>query len=72
MKPCVHSAKSDKSNLNNWKRKGFNIYYEHNDLTYEDNPRKNYKTLSFEYDFTIENDTVQFAHSIPYDTARLK
>lgn len=38
-----------------------------NDLSYEDNLQKCYKTLSFQYDFTIENDTVQFAHGMPYD-----
>ena len=66
MKPCVRSSKSDK-NKTNWRRRGFNIYYELNDIAYEDSPKKNYKTLTFEYDFTVENDTVQFAHSMPYD-----
>lgn len=66
MKPCVHSFKSDKSGKTVWRRKGFNIYYDLNDLCYEDNPKKNYKTLTFEYDFTVENDTVQFAHAMPY------
>lgn len=33
--------------------------------------KKYYSTLSFSYDFTKENDTVEFAHSIPYTYARL-
>jgi len=66
MKPCVCSEKSNKSGKVVWRRKGFNIYYEQNDLSYEDNANKCYKTLTFQYDFTVENDTVQFAHSMPY------
>ena len=31
-----------------------------------------YKTLSFEYDFTVEKDVVQFAHCLPYDLNDLK
>ena len=52
MKPCVRSFKSDK-NKKHWRRRGFNIFYEHNDISYEDNPKRNYKTLSFDYDFTV-------------------
>jgi hypothetical protein len=72
MKPIVHSERSDKSGKRTWRRKGFNIYYEKNELSYEDNQRKCYKTLSFEYDFTTEKDTVQFAHSMPYDYSDLQ
>jgi muconolactone delta-isomerase len=53
MKPCVRSLKSDKQGKRVWRRKGFNINYAINDLNYEDNPKKYYKTLSFEYDFTV-------------------
>ena len=71
MKPCVNSLKSDKGGKKTWRRKGFNIYYEPNDIANEDNPHTNYKTLSFEYDFTVEDDCVQFAHSMPYDLDQL-
>lgn len=47
MKPAVHSEKSDKNNKKTWRRKGFNIYYEKNDINFEDNPRKYYKSLTF-------------------------
>lgn len=53
MKPCVLSERSCKNNKRVWRRKGFNIYYEQNSLCYEDNQNKCYKTLSFQYDFTI-------------------
>lgn len=47
MKPIVRSEKSDKSTKKTWRRKCFNIYYEKNDLNYEDNNKKCYKTLAF-------------------------
>lgn len=71
MKPIVRSERSDRNVKKTWRRKGFNIYYDKNALSYEDNEKKCYKTLSFEYDFTIEDDTVQFAHGMPYDLADL-
>lgn len=47
MKPIVHSEKSDKGNKKTWRRRGFNIYYEKNEISFEDNPRKFYKSLTF-------------------------
>jgi hypothetical protein len=47
MKPIVRSERSDKSGKKNWRRKGFNIYYERNEIGYEDGGGKCYKTLSF-------------------------
>lgn len=72
MKPTVHSEKSDKNSKKTWRRKGFNIFYERNDINYEDNPKKYYKSLTFQYDFTTENDTVQFAHAMPYNFSDLQ
>lgn len=72
MKPVVRSEKSDKNNKRIWRRRGMHIYYERNDINYEDNDNLYYKTLSFAYDFTIENDVVQFAHCFPYDLSDLK
>lgn len=72
MKPIVQSEKSDKGSKRVWRRKGFNIFYDKNELHYEDNENKYYKTLSFSYDFTVENDCVQFAHCLPYDLTDLK
>ena len=72
MKPIVRSEKSEKNNKKSWRRKGFNIYYDKNELHYEDNQKRYYKTLCFEYDFTIDKDVVQFAHSLPYDLQDLK
>jgi hypothetical protein len=37
MKPIVRSEKSEKGNKKGWRRKGFGIYYERNELHYEDN-----------------------------------
>jgi len=56
MKPIVMSEKSYKNSKKMWRRRGFNIYYDRNDLSYEDDPSKYYKTLSFEYDFTVDKD----------------
>jgi hypothetical protein len=70
MKPIVRSEKSDK-NKKKWRRKGFGIVYEKNIISYEDDLKKCYKTLSFSYDFTVENDTVIFAHAMPYDLSDL-
>jgi cytosolic carboxypeptidase protein 2/3 len=72
MKPIVRSERSDRNLKKTWRRKGFNIYYDKNELSYEDNSKKCYKTLAFEYDFTIQDDTVQFAHGMPYDLTDLQ
>lgn len=47
MKPAVYSEKSDKNNKKTWRRKGFNIFYEKNDISFEDKPMKYYKSLTF-------------------------
>jgi hypothetical protein len=47
MKPIVRSEKSDKNTKKIWRRRGYNIYYEKNELSYEDNLQKCYKTLTF-------------------------
>lgn len=54
-----------------WKRKGQNIFYEKNCILREGSSNKFYSSLSFSYDFTKENDTVEFAHAVPYSYARL-
>ena len=54
-----------------WKRKGQHIYYEKNCLIREGMVNKFYSSLSFSYDFTKENDTVEFAHAVPYPYSRL-
>lgn len=72
MKPMVRSQKSEKGGAASWRRRGYNIFYDRNQLSYEDSPSKCYKTLSFEYDFTVEDDQVQFAHALPYDLSDLQ
>ncbi len=66
MKPMVLSSASGKG----WKRKGQNIFYEKNSINREGS-NKYYSSLSFSYDFTKENDIVEFAHAIPYSYSRL-
>lgn len=42
--------------------------YGDNDIRMEGNLKKRYKTLSFTYDFSAENDEVQFLLAMPYNT----
>ena len=72
MKPCVYSQKSNRNGRKSWRRKGFNIFYDQNEISYQDNNKKCYKTLAFEYDFTVANDTTLFAHAMPYEYNNLE
>lgn len=53
-----------------WKRKGQNIFYHKNAIRRE-GQNKCYCTLSFSYNFDKENDTVDFAHAVPYTYSRM-
>lgn len=63
MKPAIYSTKLDEKFGKKWHRGGKKIKYSEN--SQKVSMTKSY-TLSFTYDFQIENDTVFFAYSIPY------
>ena len=60
MLPAVRSEKSG----GGWQRGGFDVEYKENDL-HIPNHTKAY-SLTFSYEFTHEDDTVYFAHAVPY------
>ena len=62
MKPLTRSLPFDK----NWKRGSYKVEYYINELRMEGRKKKYYKTLSFNYDFIFENDTVQICSAYPY------
>ncbi len=67
MKPLIKSLKYDRF----WKRAGYSLNYSTNYIKTESSLKKNYKTLSFTYDFLFEKDEVQFAYSFPYSTQHM-
>jgi hypothetical protein len=68
MKPLVKSMKSG----GKWERAGHNIDYKDNDIYVENKSGKCYRTLSFVYTFTHENDETQFAHCYPFTYTLLR
>ena len=79
MKPCVKSVKHFKSTGIGWHRDCENITYKMNDILRNKNRKPTdedkennllwtfyYFTLSFTYELLYDNDTVFFAHAVPY------
>lgn len=69
MKVSIYSEKSSeaKSNPVGWHKGGERISYYSNGIRKEQYYNgKSYYSLSFDYKFTHEDDTVYFAYSVPY------
>lgn len=62
MQPAVRSVKRG----NGWERGGTDIEYAENSLQFPNRPNRKSYSLSFTYEFLYEDDTVYFAHAVPY------
>ena len=74
LKIMVYSKKQAKEENIGWHRDCENvIYYKNNLFTYNDNSKKkrSLSSLTFEYEFKYDNDTVYFANCLPYFYSKL-
>jgi len=71
MRPAVYSVHRHEVEGIGWTRGGYNINYVKGDILREGSDNKTYYTLSFNYDFLYENDTIFFAYSFPYSYSDL-
>ena len=74
LKIMVYSKKQAKEENIGWHRDCENvIYYTNNLFTYNDNSKKkrSLSSLTFEYEFKYDNDTVYFANCLPYFYSKL-
>lgn len=63
---CYSEKKAEIENIG-WHRAGENImYYSNNYYVYNNDKRRTLYSLSFEYEFKYDEDTVFFANSLPY------
>ena len=74
LKIMVYSKRQAKEENIGWHRDCENvIYYTNNLFTYNDNSKKkrSLSSLTFEYEFKYDNDTVYFANCLPYFYSKL-
>jgi hypothetical protein len=65
------SAKKNLQSFTGWQKGCANIKYKHSRGMAKEHRRKKYYSLSFEFTFEFEDDTVWFAYTIPYTFSML-
>lgn len=72
MKIMIYSEKKSKEENIGWYRGGTNINFERNGFhRITNNQERQYSTLTIEFEFDYEDDTVFFANTIPYTYSTL-